>query len=186
MLGNVADTLGVLNKVKGHEEQMLFADFDTTDISKVYKDIEQVKEKYNLGHILLFSSYTVDSRDTHYFIISPCYYSPQEIRMILAELKNVDGKFVAVYMRDGINAIRFVPKVRGKNATRFIRLIDFIPNYSANPFNQRFYCRGMLSLLFEYYRTSISNLWDLEEYSVNQDITEKTDLTLREYETIRW
>lgn len=181
MIGKVADCLGVLNSIRGTDEQMFFADYDTSSLHKIYSEIANLRIKDNMGYFLVFQS-EMKNQNTHYFIISPFRYSKDEIKQMLISSRLIDKKFISVYMRDEVNAIRFLPKIIGNKQSRFISLIDFIP---AEMRPERLCVRGMISLIHGYY-PNLAYEWDLEEYSVNIDITEKSDLTLREYETIRW
>ena len=179
MIGKVADTIGVLNSIKGIQQQMLFADFDSGSISDVFKDLMLlIKLNMKLSDIMLFKS-SMKNQPDHYFIISPFHYEPIEIRMIYAIAKHIDPKFVAVYMRDGVNAIRLIPKQIGKNQSRMITFIAVIPQSNKN----RATVEGMLQVLADTFPTiTQSKLFPIG----HPDGSKPSDFMTREYETIRW
>lgn len=176
MFGKVADTIGVLNSIKGIQQQMLFADFDNSDLQKVFKDIEQLKRSFYVGDMLLFKS-EMDGQGTHYFIISPCKYEPKQIRLMLATLDYCDPKFVAVYMRDGVNAIRLIPKIMANGKpSRIIKFVNWIQGSK-----QMQFVKGMDKILYNNF-PDYNTLPD----GLTFDDTDTNVIITREYETIRW
>jgi hypothetical protein len=173
MIGKVADTMGVVNTIPNSKDQMLFIDYDT-NIADAMKEIRKMKLTG------LFFSSSTKNQETHYFFISPFHYTPLMIREILAKSEFVDGKFVAVYMRDKVNAIRLVPKSIGKNQSRTIKLLFYL---SFDPLiSSRIAVSGMFNLIQEFY----PNVTHLITDSFFLDTTVKNDINIREYETIRW
>lgn len=179
MIGKIARTVGVVNTIPNMQQQMLFADFDISSLPNVMHDIRDWKDAFNMGDIFLFQS--GDLGDKHYFIISPCQYEPQEIRRILAYANYVDDKFVSTYIRYHDNTIRIIPKVKGKKEFRPIKFLMFIKGNT-----NRTIVRGMMELLIPLY----PNIKDYKvsdiKNGIHLDKTSKDDLTMREYETIRW
>lgn len=174
MVGRVADTIGVLNSIKGYETQMFFADFDSTDLNT----IENQLSLEPLSDFLIFKSIHEGEPD-RYLVISPFHYDKRTIRLTLADLCGlIDPKFVAVYMRDGINAIRLIPKQIGNHQTR---KIEFVKSCKMNRKRKAVY--GLIEILIENFprQDLVASLigFDLDE-------TKSSDITLREYETIRW
>lgn len=173
MFGEVADTAGVLNNIPNSNHQMFFADFDDCSVTDMFWDLSKIADKYTMGDIHIFMS--TDSE--HFFVISPCHYLRSEIRLMLAECEYVDSKFVGVYMRDGVNAIRIIPKVTRNGITREIKPLSMRLGHG-----DRIYCTGMLSLLNDIVPSFYERLIPNRAY----DNTTKEQMYIREYETIRF
>lgn len=174
MIGRVADTIGVLNSIKGYDTQMFFADFDNSDLNL----IENQLSLEPLSDFLIFKSIHENESD-RYMVISPFHYDKRTIRLTLADLCGlIDPKFVAVYMRDGVNAIRLIPKQIGNQQTR---KIEFVKVCRMNRKRKAVY--GLIQILIENFprQDLVASL-----IGFDSDETKPNDITLREYETIRW
>lgn len=174
MVGRVADTIGVLNSIKGYDTQMFFADFDNTDLNT----IENQLSLEPLSDFLIFKSIHENEPD-RYMVISPFHYDKRTIRLTLADLCGlIDPKFVAVYMRDGINAIRLIPKQIGNKQSRKIEFVKICRMNRKRPavFTMMMILRQNKLIP----QNGLDENWNYKFPASNRDIT------LREYETIRW
>ena len=142
----------------------------------------ELKRNASITDYFLFKSSMIGQSD-RYFIISPFAYHKEEIRAMLADSKLADPKFVAVYMRDGINAIRLIPKLIGKKQSRFIKFIDLIEGNTT-----RTAIKGMINVLLRTFPDIPLNViayYKIRSYKYDNS-EEDTDIQLRPYETIRW
>ena len=192
MLGHVADTAGITNKIiiphwRGEtpeqalstfeEKYVFFADYDTSSIEEVVSDIAKMRHKFDMGTIAIFSSSDSNTtRNRHYFTICPSYFKLSEIKQLFAISEHIDPKFTANFFKYQDNTIRLVPKIVGMTGYRIINL--FAVDQSPIKSSGREVCFGIVELMHE--------MFGYFPVQGKLDKTRKTDLTERRYETIRW